>query len=178
MEQCNPTPSVKTVVRWLISPVEHFTCCLNEVSHFYSNWHIIVALGQPCSPQSHKANPKKINGSWDQHTDYWRQWASLGPESWQCKKFFHTWSWESIAILDFLHCYFCSPWRWYQDQGATTDKSSRSPNVMQGAWQIPDVMGLGETLHLSSHKYTGPLSIVKIAKVMYCSGSSRWKVSL
>ena len=27
------------------------------------------------------------------------------------------------------------------------------------------VMGLGETLHLSSHKYTGPLSIVKIAKV-------------
>ena len=28
-----------------------------------------------------------------------------------------------------------------------------------------NVMGLGETLHLSSHKYTGPLSIVKIAKV-------------
>ena len=26
-------------------------------------------------------------------------------------------------------------------------------------------MVLGETLHLGSHKYTGPLSIVKIAKV-------------
>ena len=30
----------------------------------------------------------------------------------------------------------------------------------QASW-----MGLGETLHLSSHKYTGPLSIVKIVKV-------------
>ena len=31
--------------------------------------------------------------------------------------------------------------------------------------------GFREILHLSSHKCTGPLSIVKIAKVMYCSGS-------
>ena len=33
------------------------------------------------------------------------------------------------------------------------------------AFWFQPVMGLGETLLLSSHKYTGPLSIVKIAKV-------------
>ena len=42
---------------------------------------------------------------------------------------------------------------------------------MVGYMKTWSVMGLEETLHLSSHKYTGPPSIVKIANVMYCSGS-------
>ena len=45
------------------------------------------------------------------------------------------------------------------------------PPHLEGNCDTESVMDLGETLHLSSHKYTGPLSNVKIAKVMYCSGS-------
>ena len=52
-------------------------------------------------------------------------------------------------------------------------QTSGSLSIVSTQDQCPFVMGLGETLHLSSHKYTGPLSIVKIAKVMYCSGSQR-----
>ena len=58
--------------------------------------------------------------------------------------------------------------------GPIADVKGEWETVSSYKWlsvHILSVMGLGKTLHLSSHKYTGPLSIVKIAKVMYCSGS-------